>query len=51
MKKVKTITINWNDEKSITKGEKEIQKLINSGWTHEKTISGFNTSSSIYSKK
>ena len=44
----KIISVNWNDAKSIDKGEKAQQRLINNGYKLTKTINGFINSTFIY---
>ncbi len=47
-KNQKIISVNWNDTKSIDKGEKAQQRLINKGYKLINTINGFINSTFIY---
>jgi len=43
------VNINWNNEDSIKKSEAKIERLVNAGYHHIKTIGGLITSLSMYS--
>lgn len=50
MKAVETITVNWNDVKSIKAGERKKVRLENAGYTIVNTRAGITISTFTYKK-
>ena len=49
-KDTRTVSVNWEDVKSIRKAERQKSRLENQGYTLIRTIAGVTTSRLVYEK-